>query len=82
MTEEEIAENKLRTTPGYTWLINDNKAFWTPQELEKYLGFSAQTIRRWVEAGAIPGALDFGATGIRIPRAGLIIYLANNLVQK
>jgi len=78
MNEHE-AEKILRSVPGYDWLLNDGRSFWTPQELEPFLGISFQTIRRWADAGVIPGSLNFGSTGIRIPRGGLMIYLAGKL---
>ena len=78
MTAQE-AEQILRSTPGYDWLINDTRMFWSPAELEPFLSVSANTIRRWADSGLIPGAVDFGTTGWRIPRAGLMIYLASRL---
>ena len=78
MTEQEAIQI-LRSVPGYDWILNDTRLYWSPSDLEAYLGFSAQTIRRWVDQGRFPGALDFGATGIRIPQASVLIYLASNL---
>lgn len=78
MTEQE-AEQLLSATPGYGWLINDTRMFWSPADLEPFLGISANTIRRWADSGLIPGAVDFGTAGWRIPRSGLIIFLASRL---
>ncbi len=78
MTEQEAAQI-LRSVPGHEWLLTDSRLYWSPGDLEGPLCFSAQTIRRWVEEGRFPGALDFGKTGIRIPRASVLIYLASNL---
>lgn len=78
MTEQE-ADQILRSVPGYSWLLNDGRLFWSPTDLEPFIGFNANTIRRWVDAGLIPGALDFGSSGIRIPRGGLMVYLASKI---
>jgi len=78
MTEKE-AEQILRAVPGYGWLLNDGRTLWTPTDLEQYLGVTSNTIRRWAEAGMIPGALDLGGAGFRIPRAGLMVFLASRI---
>ena len=78
MTEHE-AEQTLRSVPGYDWLVNDGRLFWTPQDLAPFLGVTPQTIKNWTDAGLIPGALNFGSAGVRLPRGGLMIYLASRI---
>ena len=76
---EDQAGQLLSSVPGYEWLLRDGRAFWSPVDLEPFLGVSANTIRRWADAGLIPGALDFGSAGYRIPRGGIMIYLASRI---
>ncbi len=73
------AENRLRGVPGYTWLLDSPKQFWTAPEVAEPISVNMNTVKKWCSDGLIPGALNLGASGWRIPREGLILYFASRL---
>lgn len=65
--------------PEYLWLIGSTKPFWLIKDIADALVVSPNTVKKWCADGLIPGAVDFGSGGWRIPRTGLIIFLASRL---
>ena len=78
MGEHEDAEAKLNL-PEYQWLLDSAKPFWVAKEIADILVVSPNTVKKWCADGLIPGAVDFGSGGWRIPRTGLVIFLASRL---
>jgi len=78
MAELEDAEEKLNL-PEYQWLLGSAKPFWVVKEIADTLIVSPNTVKKWCADGLIPGAVDFGSGGWRIPRTGLIIFLVSRL---
>jgi hypothetical protein len=78
VTELEDAEARLNL-PEYQWLLGSTKPFWLVKEVADVLLISTNTVKKWCADGLVPGAVDFGSGGWRIPRTGLIIFLASRL---
>jgi hypothetical protein len=71
------AERILSQVPEYAWLITSQKPWWTVAEVSEQLGIGESVVRSWCDRGLIPGAvLHSRQTGWRMPRSGLIQYLA------
>ena len=63
--------------PEDAWVLSGQQWYAT-SEAAKYLGVSADVIRAAADRGAIPGAILHEArVGWRLPRSGLIHYLAD-----
>ena len=81
MTPEELqaAEQLLAQWPEYACLTDERgaKSWYNVAEIARGAGVSRDTARDWCEKGAIPGAIYYGPDiGWRVPRSGLIEYLA------
>lgn len=67
----------MRQYPDYDWLTKSGLQFWTVSEVAKNLNIGPAAVRARCESGAFDGALFYGVQiGWRIPRSGLIVYLA------
>jgi hypothetical protein len=72
------AERILAQLPEYGWLTSDSKSWWTVSEVAEHLEIGESAVRGWCEKGLIPGAvLHSRQLGWRIPRSGLMLYLAD-----
>lgn len=77
------AEQTLRTIPEYRWLVNSEQPFWSSGNVAEHLAVSPTTVRLWCESGGIVGAAFYGGRiGWRMPRSGLIIFLAGLIGQR
>jgi excisionase family DNA binding protein len=56
------------TTPAMPDALEDE--FFTVEEVRKRLRVHADTVRRWIRAGRLPGTMRFGIE-YRIPRTAL-----------
>ncbi len=71
------AERILAQLPEYAWLTGSRKSWWTVSEVAEQLEIGESAVRSWCERGLIPGAvLHTRQLGWRIPKSGLIQYLA------
>lgn len=63
--------------PEDAWVLSGQQ-WYTAIEVAEHLGFSDEYVRRLAEGGRIPGAIlhDARRIGWRLPRSGLIAYLA------
>jgi len=78
----EAAEALLRTIPEYAWLTQSGRQIYTTAEVAEYLHIGVFAVRVRCQDGLFPGAIDYGiGIGWRIPRSGLILYLANRVQQ-
>jgi hypothetical protein len=77
MTLEE-AENLLSRIPEYNWLTKDGTDWYKAEELATHLGIGEHAVRARCKDGSIHGATFYGEKiGWRIPRSGVILYLAS-----
>jgi hypothetical protein len=71
------AERILAQLPEYAWLTKNAKLWWRVAEVAEHLEIGESAVRSWCERGLIPGAvLHTRQLGWRIPRSGLVQYLA------
>ncbi len=63
--------------PQDAWVLGGQQ-WYTALEAAEHLGVSDEYVRRLADKGAIPGAIlhDVRRVGWRLPREGLIAYLA------
>jgi Helix-turn-helix domain len=63
--------------PEDRWVLSGQQWYATGEAAEK-LGVSDETLRKFAAGGAIPGAIqhDTRRVGWRLPRSGLIAYIA------
>jgi len=63
--------------PEDVWVLSGQQ-WWTAADVARMLGISDEAVRSLAERGAIPGAIlhDIKRVGWRLPRDGLITYLA------
>jgi excisionase family DNA binding protein len=67
----------LGRIPEYRWLFSDMTPDWfTAEQVAERMGVSKKTVYGWCKKiiGARPGE---GKTGYRIPRSGLVMFLAD-----
>lgn len=64
--------------PQNDWVLGGQQ-WYTISEVAEHLAISDEGVRKLVESGSMPGSLMHGIKriGWRIPREGLIVYLAN-----
>jgi hypothetical protein len=75
------AEAMLRKIPEYEWLITNGLQWWTVPQLAEHLPIGEAAIRARIHE--FPGAQDYGdKIGYRIPKSGVIMYLARILVRQ
>ncbi|MDE1904916.1 MAG: hypothetical protein KGH75_00515 [Rhodospirillales bacterium] len=75
------AEALLRNIPEYDWLTKGGLQWWTIPQLAEHLPLGEAAIRARIRE--FPGAQDYGEKiGYRIPRSGVILYLARILVEQ
>ena len=71
------AEQLLAAIPEYAWLVQSGKQWWTVAEVSEALGIGLGAVRALAERGDIAGAVLYGQQiGWRLPRSGLVLYLA------
>jgi len=76
-TSEE-ADKYLKQFTEFDWLTRNNTPWWTTSDVATNLGLGNAAVRAFCERGEIEGAIFYGnRIGWRIPRHGLIIFLAN-----
>lgn len=77
LTQAEIdtAERKLAGIPEYSWLTASRNEWWTVSEIAEHLRVGNKTVLAW--CAGIAGATKLSQqAGWRIPRSGLLVYLA------
>lgn len=71
------ASRQLGRIPEYRWLFGEDAPdWWTTDLIAQHMGVSKKTVYTWAKdiIGARPAE---GKAGYRIPRSGLLIYLAD-----
>jgi hypothetical protein len=81
MSETQTDDERYLRTLGYAedaWVLSGQQ-WYTAAEAAAKLGISHDAVSRLAETGAIPGALlhDVKRIGWRLPRSGLIAYVAH-----
>lgn len=77
-SEWKAAEALLDAIPEYHWLTRSDAPIWRVQQVAGPLGVTEHIVRNWCEGGLIRGAIKYDASqvGWRIPRSGLLVFLA------
>lgn len=79
MTVEE-ATALLRENGNYGWLLDAPYDFFTVEEVSNRLRIGENAVRSRLESKRIPGASYHGqGVGWRIPKNGLILYVASTI---
>jgi hypothetical protein len=72
-------ERAVAARPEYAWVFAGDGWF-NVAEIARGLGVSRKIVTDWCRDSAFPGALYYGDNvGYRIPRSGLIEFLAKRL---
>lgn len=72
------AETTLSKIPEYNWLTKSSQQWWTVQQVAVGMGVGESVVRQRCTSGEIQGAyLASQQAGWRIPRSGLLVFLAN-----
>ncbi|HEV2459221.1 MAG TPA: hypothetical protein VGS80_12755 [Ktedonobacterales bacterium] len=79
--EWKAAEALLDAIPEYHLLTRSPTPFWKVQQVAGPLGVTEHIVRNWCERGYIRGAIKYDdpQVGWRIPRSGLIVFLAERV---
>jgi len=79
MTEDE-AEQLLSQKRQYDWLTRSDIEFWTVQDIAGKLNVPESTVLGWIRSKLIEDVVFYTKqTGYRIPRLGLMKYLASTI---
>lgn len=71
------ATRTLRRIPEYRWLFREDAPdWWTVEQVAEHMGVPKKTVYNWCKE-IIGVRLGEGKAGYRLPRSGLIIFLAD-----
>lgn len=73
-------ERRLQAQPEYAWLFKPSDGWYNVAETARGLGVSRTKVTEWCKEKVIPGVIYYGEdVGYRLPRSGLIEFLAQRL---
>lgn len=74
------SESMLKARPEFAWVLAPGDGWFNVSEIARGLGVSRKIVTDWCRDGAIPGVVYYGEdVGYRVPRSGLIEFLAARL---